>query len=149
MATAPVSTVIGRKSPWLPPAKFDFYAMDCHRVTGADKLARTLAEEVLRAGTAVDGTERSPMRNAEARITLGVTAARAGDPEQALARGERALEAERRSVPSPRMLGRELAVELRRRYGAEPAVREHLARLPALDATAEQGPQRTPGSTPR
>ncbi|WP_078969205.1 hypothetical protein [Streptomyces cyaneogriseus] len=115
------------------PAKFDFYAMDCHRVAGEDRLARTLAEEVLRAGTAVDGTARSPMRDAEARITLGVTAAREGDLEQALAMGERALEAERRSVPSLLMLSRELAVELRRRYSAEPAVRKHLARLHALE----------------
>jgi tetratricopeptide (TPR) repeat protein len=73
------------------PAKFDFYAMDCYRLVGEDKLARTLAEEVLRAGTDFDGTERSPMRNAEARVTLGVAAAREGDLEQALIHGERAL----------------------------------------------------------
>ncbi|NEY34028.1 XRE family transcriptional regulator [Streptomyces sp. PRKS01-65] len=115
------------------PAKFDFYAMDCHRLAGEDRLARTLAEEVLRAGTDAVGTERSPMRNAEARLTLGVTAAREGDLEQALAMGARALEAERRSVPSLLMISRELADELRRRYGAEPAVREHLALLHALE----------------
>ncbi|MER5990590.1 hypothetical protein [Streptomyces viridosporus] len=33
-------------------------------------------QEVLRTGTDFDGTDRSPMRNAEARVTLGVTAAR-------------------------------------------------------------------------
>ncbi|MFE4968346.1 hypothetical protein [Streptomyces sp. NPDC056660] len=33
------------------PAKFDFYAVDCYRLVGEDKLAHTLAEEVLRAGT--------------------------------------------------------------------------------------------------
>lgn len=53
------------------PAKFDFYVMDCYRLVGEDKLARTLAEEVLRAGTDFDGIERSPMRNAETRVTLG------------------------------------------------------------------------------
>ncbi|MFF0734109.1 hypothetical protein ACFYVK_21090 [Streptomyces chartreusis] len=46
------------------PAKFDFYAMDCYRLVGDYKLARTLAEEVLRVGTDFDGTDRSPMRNA-------------------------------------------------------------------------------------
>ncbi|WP_405808239.1 XRE family transcriptional regulator [Streptomyces sp. NBC_00210] len=61
------------------PAKFDFYAMDCYRLVGEDRLARALADEVLRTGTDFDGTERSPMRNAEARVTLGVTAAREGD----------------------------------------------------------------------
>ncbi|WP_246144939.1 XRE family transcriptional regulator [Actinacidiphila oryziradicis] len=73
-------------------AKFDFYAMDCYRLVGEDRLARTLAEEVLRVGTDFDGTEHSPMRNAEARVTLGVVAAREGDLEQALIHGGRALQ---------------------------------------------------------
>ncbi|CAL9502535.1 hypothetical protein SUDANB145_03451 [Streptomyces sp. enrichment culture] len=111
------------------PAKFDFYAMDCHRLVGEDRLARLLAEEVLRTGTDADGTERSPMRNAEARLTLAVTAARAGDLEQALALGGRALEGDRRSVPSLVMTGGELAAELRSRYGTEPGVRDYLARM--------------------
>ncbi|WP_079105000.1 hypothetical protein [Streptomyces prasinopilosus] len=119
------------------PAKFDFYTMDCYRLVGEDKLARTLAEEVLRAGTDFDGTERSPMRNAEARVTLGVTAAREGDLEQALIMGERALEGDRQSVPSLIMTNRELAAEMRRRYSSEPAAQDYLARLHTL---AEQKP---------
>lgn len=111
------------------PAKFDFYAMDCYRLVGEDKLASTLAEEVLRAGTDFDGTERMPMRNSEARVTLGVTAARAGDLEQAVIMGERALEGERQSVPSLIMTSRELAAEMRRRYASEPAANDYLARL--------------------
>lgn len=91
------------------PAKFDFYAMDCYRLVGEDKLARALAEEALRAGTDFDDMERSPMRNAEARVTLGVTAAREDDLEQALVMGERALEGERQAVPSLIMTSRELA----------------------------------------
>ncbi|MGW5178247.1 XRE family transcriptional regulator [Streptomyces sp. NPDC004082] len=114
------------------PAKFDFYSMDCYRLVGEDKLARTLAEEVLRAGTDFDGRERSPMRNAEARVTLGVTAAREGDLEQALTMGERALEGDRQSVPSLIMTSRELAAEMKRRYAAEPSAQGYLARLQAL-----------------
>ncbi|WP_406095169.1 hypothetical protein [Streptomyces sp. NBC_01013] len=83
-----------------------------YRLVGEDKLARTLAEEVLRAGTDFDGTERSPMRNAGARVTLGVTAAREGDLEQVLIMGERALEGDRQSVPSLIMTSRELAAEI-------------------------------------
>lgn len=49
------------------------------------------------------------MRNAETRVTLGVTAAREGDLEQALLTGERALEGDRQSVPSLIMTSRELA----------------------------------------
>ncbi|MFE2192078.1 XRE family transcriptional regulator [Streptomyces olivaceus] len=114
------------------PAKFDFYAMDCYRLVGEDKLARALAEEVLRAGTDFDGTERSPMRNAEARVTLGVTAAREGDLEQALAMGARALDGDRQSVPSLIMTSRELAAEVKRRYSTEPGAQNYLARLQAL-----------------
>jgi len=111
------------------PAKFDFYAMDCYRLVGEDKLARTLAEEVLRVGTDFDGTERSPMRNAEARVTLGVTAARQGDLEQALIHGERALQGDRQSVPSLIMTSRELAAVLRQRYSGEPEAQEYLTHL--------------------
>lgn len=48
--------------------------------------------EVIRSSTGPDGTERKPMRNAEARITLGVVAARAGDLDQAVSHGRQALE---------------------------------------------------------
>ncbi|MFD9034246.1 hypothetical protein ACFVZW_24350 [Streptomyces sp. NPDC059567] len=114
------------------PAKFDFYSMDCYRLVGEDRLARNLAEEVLRAGTDFDGTERSPMRNAEARVTLGVTAAREGDLEQALIMGERALQGDRQSVPSLIMTSRELAAEVKRRYSHEPSAQHSLAHLRAL-----------------
>ncbi|UNO40476.1 XRE family transcriptional regulator [Streptomyces sp. MST-110588] len=119
------------------PAKFDYYSMDCYRLVGEDKLARTLAEEVLRANTDFDGTERAPMRNAEARVTLGVTAAREGDLEQALILGERALTGERQSVPSLIMWSRELAAEMRKRYSSEPAAQDYLAHLHDL---AKQAP---------
>lgn len=124
------------------PAKFDFYAMDCYRLVGEDRLARTLAEEVIRTGTDFDGTERSPMRNAEARVTLGVAAAREGDLEQALIMGERALEGDRKSVPSLLMTSRELAAEMKRRYAAEPAAQDYLAHLHDLGNA-------TPGFMPR
>ena len=120
------------------PAKFDFYAMDCYRLVGEDRLARSLAEEVLRAGTDFDGTERSPMRNAEARVTLGVAAAREGDLEQAVTFGERALQGERQSVPSLIMTSRALAAEMRKRYASESAARDYLAHLQAL-ANAKPG----------
>ncbi|WCD87760.1 hypothetical protein KPP03845_104160 [Streptomyces xanthophaeus] len=124
------------------PAKFDFYAMDCYRLVGEDKIASTLAEEVLRAGTDFDGTERAPMRNAEARVTLGVTAARAGDLEGALIMGERALQGDRQSVPSLIMTSRELAAEMKRRYSAEPAAQDYLANLRTL---GQENPGFLPG----
>ncbi|MFE0627774.1 XRE family transcriptional regulator [Streptomyces sp. NPDC058864] len=114
------------------PYKFDFYAMDCYRLVGEDKLAGTLATEVIRTGTDFDGTERSPMRNAEAKVTLGVAAAREGDLEQAVTYGEAALKGERQSVPSLIMVSRELAAVVRNRYSTEPAAQEYLTLLQDL-----------------
>src|SRR5918911_246587 len=81
------------------PAKFDFYAMDCYRIVGEDQLADLAAHEVIRSSTDFDGTLRKPMRVAEAEITLGVLAARNGEPEQAVDYGRRALTGERKSLP--------------------------------------------------
>lgn len=68
----------------IDPAKWHFYAMDAYRNLGEDALALTYADEVLRIGVSVNGEERSPMRNAEARVTTGVVAARAGDIDEAI-----------------------------------------------------------------
>ncbi len=80
------------------PTKFDFYAMDCYRMLAEDKIAETLADEVIRPSTDFDGTERAPMRTAEARITLGVIAARQGDIEQAVTRASERYR-DRKSLP--------------------------------------------------
>lgn len=42
-------------------------------------MAEQLASEVIRASPGFDGTEQAPMRIAEARVALGVVAARDGD----------------------------------------------------------------------
>ena len=42
------------------PTKFDFYSMDCYRHLAEDRLAETLANEVIQASTDFDGTERPP-----------------------------------------------------------------------------------------
>jgi tetratricopeptide (TPR) repeat protein len=111
------------------PAKFDFYAMDCYRILGEDRLAETYARHVIDAGTEFSGRERSPMRNAEARITLGVVAARRGEMEQAVAFGDRALQGDRQSLPSLLMCSRELSSVLREKYGDQEDVINYLDRL--------------------
>lgn len=65
-------------------------------------------------------------------MTLGVAAAREGGLEGALLHGERALQGERRSVPSLIMTSRELAAIVRKRYGTEPVAQEYLAHLCGL-----------------
>jgi hypothetical protein len=96
------------------PAKWHYYEMDVYRNVGNDSLATLYAEEVLRAGVRPDGEERSPMRNAEARITLAVAAARAGDADAALDYGIEALNGDRRSAPSLALVAHELTREFDR-----------------------------------
>jgi hypothetical protein len=76
------------------------------------------------------------MRNAEARITLGVVAAREGDLESALTYGQRALSGDRQSIPSLLMVSRDLGAVLRDRYGSEPAAIEYVDRLKHLRDSA-------------
>lgn len=117
------------------PSKFDFYAMDCYRIAGEDRLAEMYAREVIRSSTDPDGTERKPMRNAEARITLGVVAARAGDLDQAVTYGRRALKGDRKSLPSLLMCSKELATLVRERYPNEPEAVAYLDEVRALSAS--------------
>ena len=107
------------------PSKWDFYAMDVFRLAGDDTGAEQHAEIVLSEGLMPDGTERSPMRMTEARLTLATVASRRGDLEQAVGLGVAALETRRRSLPSLLMVSGELDNELRRRFPGESAAAEY------------------------
>jgi len=100
----------------IDPDKWDFYAMDCARVVGDNVLAVEHANEVMRIGKMADGSERWPMRTAEARITLAVVAARAGNLDEAINDATAALNGDRQCVPSLLMAARELDRELNERY---------------------------------
>ncbi|MEU3460615.1 helix-turn-helix transcriptional regulator [Streptomyces sp. NPDC006733] len=108
----------------IDPDKWDFYEMDAYRMLGDDERAAVHAQEVVRNGTAADGVEISPMRVAEARLTLGVAAARSGEMEEAVTVGARALETSRKSLPSLLTVARELTHELETRYPRETLPRE-------------------------
>lgn len=128
------------------PAKWDFYAMDCYRLLGAvggpasteNRLAQSYAEGVIRAGTGLDGQERAPMRIAEARVTLGVIAARQGDVEGAVAYGRAALAGGRKSLPSLLMVSSELATAVSAVGDAAPAT-EYLEELRGIRAAVTAG----------
>lgn len=114
------------------PAKFDFYAMDGYRIVGEDKRAEVYAREVIRSSTEPDGTESKPMRAAEARLTLGVLAARAGDLERAISFGERALSGDRKSLPSLIMVSSELTDILRANFKDDPEATGFINKIQAL-----------------
>ncbi len=119
------------------PTKFDFYAMDCYRHLAEDRMAENLADEVIQASTDFDGAERAPMRLAEARITLGVVAARQGDLEQAIHYGKQALHGQRKSLPSLMMVGRDLTRVLKERYPSESVTKSYLGQLRIMAAVSE------------
>ena len=103
--------------------------MDVHRIGGDDQMARQHAETVIHDNLAPDGTELSPMRISECRITLGFIAGRAGDLEQAVDLGLDGLKDSRQSRPHLLMIAGELGQELRSRYPAETLVHNFEATL--------------------
>lgn len=121
------------------PDKFDFYAMDCYRIIGDDKLAKMLVRETLRKSAAPDGTDLSPMRKAEAEITLGVIAARDGSVDEALRFGYNALQTGRRSQPSLLMVSTEFDQVLRDLYPANPDAQEFRQALASALRTGLHG----------
>ncbi|HEX6360682.1 helix-turn-helix transcriptional regulator [Actinophytocola sp.] len=94
------------------PDKWDFYAMDTYRIVGEDQLAQRNADEVIRRSVNPEGVIVSPMRRAEAQLTLAVIAARQGDIDEATSLGIRALQDGRQSRPSLLMVAGELEHEL-------------------------------------
>jgi transcriptional regulator with XRE-family HTH domain len=106
------------------PAKWDYYAMDVHRIAGDDELATQYAGTVIKDNMTPDGTELSPMRVSECRITLGIVAGREGDLEQAVGLGLSGLKDGRQSKVHLQMVAGELDQELRQRFPSEGLVTE-------------------------
>jgi hypothetical protein len=122
----------------IDPDKWDFYSMDCARVVGDNDLAVEHANEVMRIGRMADGSERWPMRTSEARVTLAIVAARAGNLDEAISNATAALDGDRQCVPSLLMSASELGKELNDRYADAPIVGEWQDNLAAIQrATAE------------
>ena len=114
------------------PTKYDFYAMDCWRLTGADTLAAAAAESVIRNSTAPNGRPISPMRLAEAQLTSATILARGGDFDGAMSLANRALAIDRQSLPSLLLSAREVSDELQRIRPGDPLGRDfanHIAQL--------------------
>ena len=116
----------------IDPAKWDYYAMDVHRLAGDDALTRHYAGTVIRDSVSPDGAELSPMRISESRLSLAVVAGREGDLEQAVSLGMQALVGDRRSVPHLVMVASELDAELQERYPNEGATKEFRGAIRSL-----------------
>lgn len=99
-------------------------------------MAENLANEVIHASTDFDGKERAPMRLAEARITLGVVAARQGDLDEAISQGGRALNGQRKSLPSL-LMASDLTRVLNERYPAELCAQQYFDQLHTLSEASK------------
>ncbi|WP_344621278.1 helix-turn-helix transcriptional regulator [Actinosynnema pretiosum] len=119
----------------IDPAKWDFYAMDCYRLVGEHGRASEHAHEVLRLSRKPDGSERSPMRASEARLTLAVAALESGDVEGAALWARQAFSAERKSVTHLSMLADELTERLHHVMAGDPGARPLEDELAAFRAT--------------
>ena len=106
----------------IDPAKWDFYAMDCYRIGGDNTRAADHAHGVLCLSERPDGSDRSPMRATEARLTLAIVSLRDGDIDRATAWARKAFTADRRSVNTLSMVTDELYHEARRQFGDDPAI---------------------------
>lgn len=106
----------------IDPTKWGCYAMECYRIARDDARACEHAREILRLSARPDGTDRSPMRASEARLTLAIGSLRDGDLDSAAEWARKAFSAERRSVNSLSTVADELRQEARTRYGDDPAI---------------------------
>lgn len=105
----------------IDPAKWDFYAMDCYRIGGDNTRAAEHAHEVLHLSERPDGSDRSPMRATEARLTLSIVSLRDGEIDRATDWARKAFHADRKSINSLSMVTDELYHEVRKHYRDDPA----------------------------
>jgi ATP/maltotriose-dependent transcriptional regulator MalT len=105
-------------------AKWMHYVSNCYVVLGDNDRAEEHAREVITQHGRPDGTSNAPMRTTQARITLGVVAARRGDLDEAVAYGESAFEFERQSLGDLANLSADLDTVLQHRYRGEQLARD-------------------------
>jgi DNA-binding XRE family transcriptional regulator len=106
----------------IDPTKWDFYAMDCYRIAHDDAHAAENAQEILRLSARPDGTDRSPMRASEAKLTLAIVSLRDGDIDGATEWARKAFSTDRRSINSLSTVADELYHQARAQYGDDPAI---------------------------
>jgi tetratricopeptide (TPR) repeat protein len=115
--------------------KWIFYASSCFLWLGDNDRTEEHAAEVIAKHARPDGTSNAPMRTAQARINLGIVAARRGQLDQAVAYGESAFKYERQSLTALVSSSADLDNILQQRYRGEQLARDfhdrhlHIRRL--------------------
>jgi tetratricopeptide (TPR) repeat protein len=121
-------------------SKWMHYISNCYVLLGDNERAEEHAREVIVQHGRPDGSTNAPMRTAQARITLGIVAARRGELDEAVACGESAFEFERQSLADLVSLSADLDGVLQQRYRGERLARDfherHLSARRFLDSPA-------------
>ena len=98
------------------PYKFDKVAMRVSRLLGDYDAADLYAKQIIRKGMRPDGTHVMPMRVADAKSSMAVTALERGNVAEAVRLGNEALDIPRQSLPSLRLVIAELIQPLKERH---------------------------------
>lgn len=106
----------------IDPAKFDKVVMRVTRLLGDYELADLHAEQIIRSGRRPDGTHFMPMRVADAKASMAVSAMERGDIDRAVQLGHEALDIPRQSLPSLHLVTSELVIPLSERHPEAPGV---------------------------
>lgn len=100
----------------IDPSKFDKVIMRVSRLLGDYDLADMHAEQMIRSGRKPDGSHTIPMRVADAKASMAVSAMERGDIDRAVELGHEALDIPRKSMPSLHLVTAELVIPLSERY---------------------------------
>ena len=96
--------------------------MDCYRIASDNARAAENAHEIIQLSARPDGTDRSPMRASEAKLTLAIVSLRNGDIDAATEWARKAFNINRKSINSLSTVADELYHEARTQYGNDPAI---------------------------
>jgi hypothetical protein len=111
------------------PAKYEFYAAPIYAWLGEHDRAEEHCREVFARCTAADGTTAWPMRVSETQNTMALVQLHRDDLSAAIDYGNRALDGDRKSIPSLLSSAGELALALERQHPREPVVHDFRERV--------------------
>jgi transcriptional regulator with XRE-family HTH domain len=121
------------------PSKYEFYAAPIYEWLGEHERAEEHCDEVFAQCTGRDGTTAWPMRLAETQNTMALVQLHRGDLGGAIDYGNRALDYDRKCLPSLLSATSDIVARLERQHPREPAVHDFRER--AVELYREYGYQ--------
>jgi transcriptional regulator with XRE-family HTH domain len=125
------------------PSKYEFYAAPIYQWLGEHDRAEEHCNEVLAQCTRRDGTTAWPMRVADTQNTMALVQLHRGDVGGAIDYGNRALDHDRKCIPSLLSSVRDIVVLLQREHPRELAVQGFRDRVAEISREARYQPPTT------